>query len=407
MIDLSTYIPQRISTPARRFLSATALSGLGNGVFSVILQLYLISLGFSGSQLGSIFMWSSIGQLFLTIPAGVLADRYGVKPVILFGFIVTGISMGIMLTGRTLFMFSVAWLLLGVGNSTGSVFGPLFSSLFDPDDLDRAFGLQGGINIASTAIGSLFGLIPPLLVSRAGFTLTRSYWSMLLIGVVFFVVQLPMYYSVLTLADIKKPEEKKSRILRSRGVVVKFSILYTIQNLAYGAFIGLFPFYVNKKYGVESGALGVLFFAVQLIRAVVNFGSPKIADRYGSVRTITASIAGTVPFWLLFTWAPSFAWVSLFYIARMAVASISNPLMPSLFYRILYEDEKATANSITQTSSMVSNIIAPRLGGHMMENIHLESTAVMGAGLYALYSASVYLLLRNEKPKNGTEVPLD
>jgi len=56
---------------------------------------------------------------------------------------------------------------------------------------------------------------------------------------------------------------------------------------------------------------------------------------------------------------------------------------------------------------MVRNIVAPRLGGHMMENIHIESTAIMGAGLYALYSAFVYLLLRNEKPKNGVELPLD
>ena len=351
-------------------------------------------------------MWSSIGQLFLTIPAGVLADRYGKKRVILFGFAVTGVAMAMILTADTLFGFSLAWLLLGVGNSTGALFGPLFSSLFDHDDMDRAFGLQGAINIASIALGSLFGLIPPLLVSREGFTLTESYWTLLLVGVVFFILQLPLYFSVLTSADAP-PDEKKSGVLRSRGVVVKFSILYTIQNLAYGAFIGLFPFYVNTKYGVESDALGVLFFVVQLVRAGVNFVSPKIADRYGSVRTISAALAATVPFWLLFTWAPSFGWVSVVYLGRMAVASISNPLMPSLFFRILYEDEKATANSITQTSSMVSNIVAPRLGGHMMENIHIESTAIMGAGLYALYSASVYLLLRNEKPKNGVELPLD
>ena len=370
------------------------------------MQLYLISLGFSGAQLGSVFMWSSVGQLFLTIPAGILADRYGKKKVILFGFTVNSIAMAIMLTADTLFWLSLAWLLLGIGNSTTALFGPLFSSLFDDDDMDRAFGLHGGINIASTAIGSLFGLIPPFLVASKGFTLTKSYWTVLLIGVVFFFVQLPLYFSVLTSTDTQ-PDEKKSRILRSRGVVAKFSLLYTIQNLAYGAFIGLFPFYVNRKYGVGSDALGILFFAVQLIRAGVNFVSPKIADRYGSVRTISASIPSTVPFWLLFTWAPSFGWVSVFYIARMAVASVSNPLMPSLFYRILYEDEKATANSITQTSSMVSNIVAPRLGGYMMENVHLESTAVMGAGLYALYSASVYLLLRNEKPKNGAEAPLD
>lgn len=407
MIDLKSYLPERISSPAKLFLSAMVLNGLGNGVFNVIMQLYLISLGFSGSQLGSIFMWSSIGQFILTIPAGILADRYGMKKIMLFGFGVSLLSMGLILTSKSLFMFSLSWLLLGVGNSTGALFGPLFSSLFDPDDLDQAFGLQGSINIGANAVGNLFGLIPPILVSNAGLSLTRSYWMVLVIGILFFILQTPIFVRVLNTAELPSHSEDKKSVLRSRGVVAKFAFLYTIQNLAYGAFFGLFPFYVNTKYGVESDSLGVLFSVVQIVRAGVNMLSPKIATRYGSIKTVTAALASTVPFWLLFTVAPSFQWVSLVYIIRMAVGSICNPLMPALFYRILYEDEKATANSMTQTSSMVSNIIAPKLGGFMMENIHIESTAVMGAGLYALYSASFYFLLRNEKPKNGEAIPLD
>jgi len=406
MIELKSYLPKRISTPAKRFLTAGVLNGIGNGIFNVILQLYLISLGFSGSQLGSIFMWSSVGQVLLTIPAGILADRYGMKRIIVFGFAVTSIAMALLLVGKTSFGFSFAWFLLGIGNSTGALFGPLYSSMFDHDDMDRAFGLHGFINIASTAIGSLFGLIPPLLVSRLTFTLTGSYWVMLVVGVVFFTIQLPIFYSALT--DIETPKVSKKRVpLQSKGIVVKFSLLYTIQNIAYGAFFGLFPFYVNTKYGVESDALGVLYFLVQLVRAGVNMVAPKIALRFGTIKTITAALASTIPFWLLFTVAPTFRWVSVVYVFRLAVGSICNPLMPSLFYRLLHEDEKATANSLTQTSSMVSNIFAPKLGGYLMENVNIEAPVIMGAGLYALYSASFYFLLRNEKPKNGDETPLD
>ena len=406
MIELKSYLPKRISTPAKRFLTAGVLNGIGNGIFNVILQLYLISLGFSGSQLGSIFMWSSVGQVLLTIPAGILADRYGMKRIIVFGFAVTSIAMALLLVGKTSFGFSFAWFLLGIGNSTGALFGPLYSSMFDHDDMDRAFGLHGFINIASTAIGSLFGLIPPLLVSRLTFTLTGSYWVMLVVGVVFFTIQLPIFYSALT--DIETPKVSKKRVpLQSKGIVVKFSLLYTIQNIAYGAFFGLFPFYVNTKYGVESDALGVLYFLVQLVRAGVNMVAPKIALRFGTIKTITAALASTIPFWFLFTVAPTFRWVSVVYVFRLAVGSICNPLMPSLFYRLLHEDEKATANSLTQTSSMVSNIFAPKLGGYLMENVNIESPVIMGAGLYALYSASFYFLLRNEKPKNGEETPLD
>jgi predicted MFS family arabinose efflux permease len=133
----------------------------------------------------------------------------------------------------------------------------------------------------------------------------------------------------------------------------------------------------------------------------------KVATRFGTVRTVSTALAATVPFWLLFTVAPTFQVLSIVYLFRMAIASVCNPLMPAFFYRIIYEDEKATANSLTTTSSMLSNIIAPKLGGYMMENIHIESTAVMGAALYGLYSASFFFLMRNEKPKNGESIPLD
>jgi len=343
-------------------------------------------------------MWSSIGKLILTIPAGVLADRYGMKRIMVFGLTATGVAMILILLGKTTFTFSIAWMILGVSSSTGALIAPLYSSLFNHDDLDRAFGLYGFINIASTAIGSLFGLIPPFLVLQANYTLTRSYWLMLVVCAVFYAIQLPIFLNVLNSAEIPHSKKKKSS-LSSHSVVIKFSFLYIIQNLAYGAFFGLFPFYVNTKYGVGSDALGVLFFVVQLVQAAVNVYAPKIADKEGSVKTVSVALAATVPFWLLFIVAPAFWWVSIVYIVIRAISAVSGPLVLSLFYRLLFDDEKATANSLTQTTSMVSNIIAPKLGGHMMENVHIESTAVMGAGLYAVYSFLFYLFLRNEEPK--------
>lgn len=401
MIDLSSYIPQKISPPARRFLTASTFNGIGNGIFGVILQLYLVSLGFTGSQLGSIFMWSSVGQVLLTVPAGILADRIGKKKVIFAGFFVNGVAMLLLLTGSTLIEFSLAWLLLGLGNSTGALFGPLYSSFFDHDDMDKAFGLNGFVSIASNAIGNLFGLIPPLLVSRWMIPLSRSYWYLLVFAVIIFYSTLPLYYSVLSVAEQTDKPKGERAPLRSRSVVLKYSFLYTIQNIAFGSFFGLFPFYVNRKFGVQSDSLGVLFSAVSFVRAGINMVAPKVAKRYGTLNTVTVALAATIPFWLMFPLAPTFQWIAVVYIVRLAVGSVCNPLMPSLFFRLLYDDEKSTANSVTQTASMVSNIFAPKLGGYMMENIHIDSTAYMGAGLYALYSLSFFTLLRNEEPKNG------
>ncbi len=52
---------------------ANVLNGFANGVFEVIIQLYLMTLGYGSIDLGSIFMMSPMAMLILTVPAGVIA----------------------------------------------------------------------------------------------------------------------------------------------------------------------------------------------------------------------------------------------------------------------------------------------------------------------------------------------
>ena len=130
---------------------ANVLNGFANGVFGVVIQLYLMTLGFGSVDLGSIFMMSPMAMLILTVPAGVIADRYGRGRVFMAGMTVTMVAFALVMPSRSIGLLSVAWLLLGVGNATGSVMNPLYSSLFDDADMDRAFGLQGAIYILCNA----------------------------------------------------------------------------------------------------------------------------------------------------------------------------------------------------------------------------------------------------------------
>jgi len=52
------------------------------------------------STLGSIFMMNSIGMVLLTIPSGILADRYGKGKIMVSGFVVTGLAFLLSLLGR-------------------------------------------------------------------------------------------------------------------------------------------------------------------------------------------------------------------------------------------------------------------------------------------------------------------
>ncbi len=65
--------------------------------------------------------------------------------------------------------------------------------------------------------------------------------------------------------------------------------------------------------------------------------------------------------------------------------------------KLMFDEEKATANSIIAMASQGSSIFTPLLGGRIMECVSLDLQAYIGSGLYVVYAASYYFLLRNEE----------
>lgn len=370
------------------------MNGLVNGTVNVIFQLYLMSLGFDSVDIGSIVMMSFVGMILFTIPAGLLADHYGKKKVVLLGFSLSSISIFIILTARSLWMFRIAFFLLGINNATGVVWTPLYSSFFEREEMDRAFGLLGFVSILSSAVGSLMGFIPPMLVRQYGYTFQYAYWLTFIIAVGFFVPSMPLY--LLSLRGIVEPKREGgfSFTLRSKGVVLKFGLISLIGSLGYGVFFSLFPYYLNRKFGVQSDALGTLYFLSSFAQAGANILASRVSKRLGTLKAISTALGLCVPFYLTIPLMPSFTWLSVVYILRLFLANISTPLSSSLFMRLLHEEEKSTANSIQMMASQGGNVVAPVLGGRLMEQVSLDLPAYLGASLYVAYSLSYYFLLR-------------
>lgn len=391
-------MPDKTSLPAKLFLLGTTFSGLGNGAINVVLQLYLLSLGFNSELIGSIILMSPIGTALLTIPAGILADRYGKKKIVLFGFSIWWLWILILVsTPRSIEVFRLVFLLVGVSNATYSVWTPIYSSFFEKGDMDRAFGLLGFLNIISMSIGSLFGFIPSMLVANYGFPLQSAYWTVLIMGVGVSVLSTP--FLIVSLRGVVDPkrEEGFTFTLKSKSVVAKFSLLTVIGSLGFGVFFSLFPYYANKKFGIESDALGSLFFISNLVSAGSNVLASRVSKRLGTLKAIVLALSLHIPFYLMIPLASSFTWLSLLYITRLSVRQIAHPLETSLFMKLVQGEEKAMANSIRTMTMQGGGVVAPWLGGQIMGHVSIEAPTYIGAGLYTIHAASYYFLLRNDK----------
>lgn len=376
-------------------MAGALVNGFSNGVINAVLQLYLVALGFNGQQLGAIFMVNALSCSLLSIPGGILADRYGKKRMMLVSLALMMSGMGLLLTSSTLVNFQLAFLFIGAGNACFSMFAPLYSSFFAKDDMEKAFGLYGLLNIMSMSLGSLVGYVPAMLMGRYLLSDVSSYrWVMMGAGILF-VAQYVFYLTAMRGYKETLSEGFQFK-LKSWRPVIKFSALTLFGNIAGGLLFSLFPFYVNQKYGVDSSGLGLLFFVSNLSMAVSKGAAAAVAKRLGNMRSTAFGLSLSAVFFLLMPLSPNFGLLSFFYVLRMGTRFMSDPIITSAFLRSVSEDEQSTANSLRMISMNAGGAVSPLIGGSLMDNVSLDSPAYIGAGLTFVLAVLYPVLLRKE-----------
>ena len=392
---LGGVMPSRLDRNAKMFLSGAVVNGVSNGVFNAVMQLYLASFGFDGQGLGTIIMMNALTSTILMIPCGILADRVGKRKMILTGFAAVSLAMVSFFKAQSIEMFALSFALIGVCNAAATVFTPLYSSFFEKDDMDKAFGLYGLINISAMSLGSLVGYVPPLMVDTLGISLNAAYRYTMVAAGSLFVLQYLFYY--MSSLGIQEQLSKEIRFnLKSKWLVLKICGIGLLANVAGGIMFSLFPYYVNQKFGVASAGLGALFFVSNLAMALSKGTAASFAKRLGGMKSITFGIALSAVFLLLMPLSPSFGVLAVFYVLRMGTRFMSDPLITSMFMRSISEDEKSTANSLRMISMNGGGVVSPILGGAMMERVGLDTPAFIGGALTLLVAALYPLLLRRE-----------
>lgn len=388
-------VPSRLDVNAKMFLSGAVANGVSNGVFNAVMQLYLMSFGFGGRDLGTIFMMNALTATVLMVPCGVLADRVGKGKMILAGFASVSLAVAVFFLADSVAAFAASFALMGVCNAAATVFTPLYSSFFEEEDMDRAFGFYGLVNISAMSLGSLAGYVPPLFVGALNVGVNTAYrYTMALAGALF-VVQYLFFY--LSSRGVHEQLSRESRFnLRSRRLVLKICGIGLLANVAGGVMFSLFPYYVNLKFGVASVGLGTLFFVSNLAMAVSKGAAASFARRLGGMKSITLGIALSSVFLLLMPLSPSFGVLAILYVLRMGTRFMSDPLITSMFMRSLSEDEKSTANSLRMISMNGGGVVSPILGGALMERVGLDTPAYVGGALTLIVAFLYPLLLRRE-----------
>ena len=156
------------------FLAVFGALGLGRFGYSSVLPSMQKNLGFSNVQAGALATWNLVGYVLMAVVAGVMATRFGARPVIAVGLLVAGLAMAATGLVHGFAGASAARLFTGVGAGVVNVPAVALMSLWFGA---RRRGLASGFVVSGSSLALvLVGPTVPRMISAGGADGWRNVW---------------------------------------------------------------------------------------------------------------------------------------------------------------------------------------------------------------------------------------
>jgi len=286
-------------TPLLAFVTFVIfIDSLGYGVVVPVLPLYAKTLGVSDFKLGVLFASYAIALLLGAIPFGMLADRYGRKPFILFGMFAMAGSFVFYAVSNAYWMLLLARVLDGLtAAATWSAALALVGDRFEESEM----GSKMGFLISGMAVGGIAGpLVGGFLADAFGYRAPfYAIAGACLVGGVLALFLQEDHHLV-------KQESSMLRLLvpmLKKRTVALACIITLVTTVGLGLLEPILPIYLKKNFKMSASDIGVLFGVMMLAYAVTSPLAGRLSDRVGRKPPIMAGLALTavlMPFLAIF-----------------------------------------------------------------------------------------------------------
>lgn len=381
---------QLISRDARLTIASWVFWAFGFGINDVIFNLYLLEAGFGEDFLGFFLSIAMFLAGALAILAGMVADRYSRKWILILGTLTMFLGMSIQYSSLNPIHLLFSQLLYGVGfGFTGVCWQPYTVSVTTEEERVHVFSLRYALFLLASLLGSLSGGFLPSIWTGLGFAvnLLAAYrltlWTALI----------PLALGVLVMFPMSTDRVGSSRRFGfgnviSRRFIGKYALAWTVSGLGAGLFIQFFNVYFRLAFNVDEVTIGIIFAINTIVMAAGNFASPGIVGRIGKLGTIVWFQILSVPFLLVLSWSPVLYIGILGYVGRALFINIAWPVMDIFYMEHLATDEQATAMGVITTGDSISRAVGLNIGGWLLGAGFLRMPFALAT---ILYSASIIL----------------
>lgn len=387
---------------ARLYLLSVLLNGLGNSVFLLFFNLYVLSLGESREFLGLLQSLPSALALITGIPAGMLGDRLGRRRAMLIGGSAGLFAFWAFLVSpsRPLMLFWTA--VQGTANALYWLnIAPFLAQ--NSSEEERAFLFSADLGLMTLAgfVGSLVaGGLPAFLARRMGVgpESAEAYRSAMFVGLgLNLLALLPLWL----IREARWPGPRKSSrlslgaILHLEAPVVKLMLPNLIIGFGAALLIPYMNLFFKEQFPIDDRTLGTIFAPRELFLAIASMSGPALALRLGKIRSVVFTELTSLGFLLVIGFVPLLPIATVAFWLRGALMNMGHPLYSAFMMEQTPREERGTVNSIVGVGWRVGWMVGPAISGAVQARAGFAPLFLVTGTLYAVGAGLTYLFFRD------------
>ncbi|WP_416297033.1 MFS transporter [Paenibacillus illinoisensis] len=407
------------------FFLASILYQIGNGMFSVLYNLYIQGLGYNDTMNGQIVSIQSLATAIMFVPIGLGGDRFSRKRLLIAG----ALFSGIFLIGRS-FDYSASGLIWF------AVFSGLFAGVFQvlaipflAENVKKSqrlkmFSYYSSLVLASQVLGSLGGGVFADLLHTLGIAKVTGLQTVLFIGG---AATLAAFIPMLFVSDDKTPaqavttnavpavvasEDKNLSATEPPGklqdkkndsrLIGQFVITQLLIGFGSGLVVPYLNLYFTNRFSVSLSAMSLLISLGQIMTIVSMLIGPTLAAKVGSVRAVVIFQVCSLPFLLLTGFTNILFIASVSFLFRQALMNAANPIQSAILVDRVSDKRRGIANSLMQTAFMIGWATMGPVQSYLVTTYGTywgyAITFSITGGLYVISSLMYYMMFKEPKP---------
>jgi MFS family permease len=403
------------SMNARLYLLNVIIVGAAMGVFRLLFNFYVLSLGYDEALLGRLITISNLTALLAALPMGYLADLLGRKyALFLSGALMSASIMGIVLwpSEGTLYGMNVV---SGIGQSLGAVsMAPFLMENSGEKERTYLFSFSSGLQMAMASVGNwIGGYLPTWIGNTRGVPAISSQayaGSLMIVSLTIVVGLIPLIMLRTPRLQLAEKSVFAPIAYASKNPVLLGKLILPMLITAIGAGL-IMPFmnlFFRQVHGQPDPVIGSLFAWGSLAMGLGLLLAPPLADRMGKIQFVVVTQSLSIPFLIVLGFSPYF-WMSAgAYYIRLTLMNMSSPVYQTFVMEHVEPPARATVASLVSMAWNFGWAFSPTLSGYLQVQYGFGPPFLGTIILYTISTIMYYIFfLRGKQHQVPDFVPGD